>query len=436
MVISQITVMHLQSKPLPKPIAKPVFSRVRWWILWTSLGLNALLCWVLAGWVTDRDSRLRSASLPFQRSVKSQPAHQASGYSASTEPSEAGFTWDLLVSTDLRTYANNLRSVGCPEATVCDVLRGELDRIFAARLRAVVLAAGYWETAHQQRPARWHQLQERWKLIREKRAQARELTGQDWIARTTENATELALAEWLIGQSAPGLTEQVAALLEYYEVQASQINQLSLGIQIQEDLAAKEKLKSEMFTDLGQIMTAGQLTEFQARFLTIQNLVGAEIDAARLAGLTPGEFREFARKLTSSLQPLAEEILDLETGKANGPQWNLQLETSLAQVIDGQRATEFSRALDHEYRGIREFIQDHQLSRQVAIQLYDIYQAAQQEKNSILANEQLSTEEKHGLYTRLAEDSAEGVAALLGRNTSDYLQSQGKWIQVLAQRKK
>ncbi|HRY47040.1 MAG TPA: hypothetical protein P5186_03240 [Candidatus Paceibacterota bacterium] len=428
--------MPPQPEPPERRSPKPVFTAIRRWMLVASLSLNALLCGYLAAVLIAPKAHTLPVSSPPPSSQGAQPVQPVSHDSDSTNAPSLEFRWAQMASPDLRVYAANLRAVGCPEATVCDVLRGELDRIYAARLRAVGLAAGFWETAHQQRPARLQQIQERHRLIEEKRAQARDLTGQDWIGRITANATELALVEWIIGQSTPGMTEQIMSLLQYYENRSSQINQLSLGVQLHQDLAAKEQLKSEMLADLGQFLTPDQLTEFQARFLTLQNLDGTEAEAARLADLTPFEFRQFARQLTATLEPLAEEILDLRSPRPERRQWNQLLLANLARVVDTQRTAEFGRALDHEYRGIREFAQNHQLPRQVAIQLYEIYQAAQEEKDSILANEQLSPEEKAGNYSRLAEEASEGIAALLDRHASDYLQNQGRWIQVLAQRKK
>jgi len=53
--------------------------------------------------------------------------------SAAAHPSQESFRWSQLESTDYRTYLANLRSVGCPEQTIRDIITADLDSSYAPR---------------------------------------------------------------------------------------------------------------------------------------------------------------------------------------------------------------------------------------------------------------------------------------------------------------
>ena len=47
------------------------------------------------------------------------------------------FRWRQLESEDYRTYIERLRSIGCPEQTIRDLVIADLDKLMAARLEAI-----------------------------------------------------------------------------------------------------------------------------------------------------------------------------------------------------------------------------------------------------------------------------------------------------------
>ncbi len=52
------------------------------------------------------------------------------------------FRWSELESTDYRTYVSNLRRVGCPEETLGDILKADVDSVYAPRREQIERAAG------------------------------------------------------------------------------------------------------------------------------------------------------------------------------------------------------------------------------------------------------------------------------------------------------
>src|SRR5687767_1019026 len=54
--------------------------------------------------------------------------------SRASEPSVrlTEFQWALIESEDYPTYIHNLRTIGCPEKTIRDIIAGEVDRLYDA----------------------------------------------------------------------------------------------------------------------------------------------------------------------------------------------------------------------------------------------------------------------------------------------------------------
>jgi hypothetical protein len=52
---------------------------------------------------------------------------------ASREPEAQSFDWSRIESPDYRTYIANLRSIGCPEQTIRDIITADLDALYASK---------------------------------------------------------------------------------------------------------------------------------------------------------------------------------------------------------------------------------------------------------------------------------------------------------------
>ena len=118
-----------------------------------ALGAN-LVCVGGLGW-----------SLTKVQSPPSQPAPvtSASGTATKTKRPEARVTervvkeaepfhWSQIESDDYQTYVENLRSIGCPEETIRDLVKQDLDKFYEQRKAEVLNSApprkDYWKTGH------------------------------------------------------------------------------------------------------------------------------------------------------------------------------------------------------------------------------------------------------------------------------------------------
>ena len=102
-------------------------------------------------------------------------------------PSMRVFDWRQVESADYRTYVANLRSIGCPEQTIRDLVTADLQQAFAARRREVLaphVRTNFWEAA------------DRSTLARERRAVDEEFGNALRQVLGAEVAAPVAAAEW------------------------------------------------------------------------------------------------------------------------------------------------------------------------------------------------------------------------------------------------
>src|SRR4029078_4829838 len=97
-------------------------------------------------------------------SVKVKKPNGASGVTGSAIVYKTNqFRWNQIESADYREYIKNLRSVGCPEATIRDIIITDIMRLYAAR-RGQFYHNGkpfkFWETDEKRKP-KAKQLEER-----------------------------------------------------------------------------------------------------------------------------------------------------------------------------------------------------------------------------------------------------------------------------------
>src|SRR5712671_494652 len=111
----------------------PMRGRV---LLWISLGLNVAAVAVLLyvpRVVTDRNDA--PAAIP---TALADPGRL---YKTNIVVRRQNFTWDEIESADYATYIAKLRAIGCPEATIRDIIVADVNQHFARRRATEVVTA-------------------------------------------------------------------------------------------------------------------------------------------------------------------------------------------------------------------------------------------------------------------------------------------------------
>jgi hypothetical protein len=205
------------------------------------------------------------------------------------------FNWAQVESADYRVYIANLRAIGCPEATIKDIIMTDVMKLYAQR-RGQASVNGrefrYWET-DEKRKLKQHQIEAREKALgeidKELPAVLRELLGinyerelDKYFVDTNENDRRLAFLSDDKRNAAVTLRDQLDAARE-------RILNATGGHPSAGDVDRLTALQREADQRLGQLLTPDEKYQFELS-------TSGTADALRknLVGFNPSEteFRE------------------------------------------------------------------------------------------------------------------------------------------------
>src|SRR5262245_28192236 len=135
------------------------------------------------------------------------------------------FQWRQLESEDYKSYIERLRSIGCPEQTIRDIVIADLDKLLAPRVQAIYGRrpdVKYWqpeeeELANDQDHREWTK-QER-AIDQEKRQVIQELMGVDLVRERLKQKGQVDYYERRLSFLPEEKRNQVRMLLEQYDEQ-------------------------------------------------------------------------------------------------------------------------------------------------------------------------------------------------------------------------
>src|SRR5437867_2041792 len=110
-----------------------------------SIALNLSLALALVWAFANRD-RLSGQPIPV---ALASPATSATRVASNARPSaQARFVWSELESTNYLEYVERLKGVQCPWPTICDLIIGEINRLYAPKIAALQRSTSppYWKS--------------------------------------------------------------------------------------------------------------------------------------------------------------------------------------------------------------------------------------------------------------------------------------------------
>src|SRR6266478_5564731 len=114
-----------------------------------SLGLNGLLLALCLYRAFEMRQHEAFVSEMTNRTIRAIPEPSTAGESLPTSHPEMiqCFHWSQIESEDYRVYAANLRALGCPEATVRDIIIADVNELYSRRVNELVapVQSRFWE---------------------------------------------------------------------------------------------------------------------------------------------------------------------------------------------------------------------------------------------------------------------------------------------------
>lgn len=338
---------------------------------------------------------------------------------------DPSFRWKQIESPDYAKYVKNLRSVGCPEATIRDIVEADINELFEPRyyeaLRAIQ-GFDYWregpEALAQQEALRGQLL-----ALDEERVEVlRELLGEDFRSRKSLVSLSrddlIDRAKW--GFLDPDKQRQVADIMAEFSVIEREIrlewegpdNAIGLRALLDENRDARREM-------LASLLTEDELFELELRDSSAVTALRRKLGDFEVS---EEEFRELFG---------LRQAFELEHGSVPGRSGReafaaqstalQEMEGEFQSVLGGDRHTDLQRQRDSDWQKLKELETTQDLSREAMEAAYALRQEAGREVIRAMSDQDLDEVEREALAAAARAQYGIEMDALLGETAAGEL---------------
>jgi hypothetical protein len=391
-------------------------------VLWLSLVLNIVLTAMILE--LPRLTPEPAAGIQPHSAALEEGPHR---YRTNVVVRRQNFVWNQIESEDYRTYIANLRAIGCPEATIRDIIVAEVNQLFSRRRATEVLTADQQWWRSDPDPAVTSAAVEKIRsLENERRTLLTALLGPAWES-TYYPYPASPNSPPLDGPILGALPNEVKQAVHDVESRSLQRREAYLSAQAQAgkepDPAILARLRQETRTELAEILGPAQLEEY---VLSYSNNAGQLRSELRGLETSADDFRKLFRAcdpIDQELQGLAGNT-DPESVKRRR-ELEQQRAAAIQEALGTEKFQEYRLSQDPIYRQTQAVARQAGAPAEKLMPLYEINQATETERARIRNDGNLSSEEKDEALRAVQTAQLNSLRRLLGEEAYQrYLNSQ------------
>jgi hypothetical protein len=346
--------------------------------------------------------------------------------------------WAQLESEDYKTYVARLRSIGCPEQTIRDIIIADLDKLLAPEIAAAYgrrKELKYWhpEEAEILNDVDPHAVfQKEREIDKRKREIIRELIDADLSRERMKAHGREDYYERRLGFLPESRRTQVRELLERFDENEQQIREKEAAegrpLSPQERAELRE-LRQERETEIISLLTPLEKEHYDLWLSPTANEVRHALygmDATEQEFLVIYEAQKAFAETWGKREP---DLLDPAT-RAEMEQAKSEMEARVLQGIGEQRYAEFKRGQDDDFHLLSTLVTRFNLPREKAAEVYGYKRLALDYREQLREDPNLTPEQKGEALNALGQETANAVRQVLGAKAfNHYVRSgQGGWI--------
>ena len=369
----------------------------------------------------------RQESVPARGTRSAQPAEGLLPQAAS--PSEnKRLTWQSLESSDYKQYAANLRAIGCPEATIRDILRADVTQLYEEKKKQLRLAAPkyeYWKNDQDFLPGAGREAWTGMLALDEERDSVLRSLGIEPDQRKRAAKSSNAF-EWRLDFLDDEKKARILRLRNELEDKLAVRQPGSL------DSRGIEQLRQEMEDSIRRLLTPEEAQQYDLRMSATASSLRHEL---RYFEPTEEEFVSMF-KLRKGL----DEELGLNSGndpaaeRTRRQEAELQLKEQIKKALGAQRFADYELALEPGFQQMYIAVNQAGLGTEQAKQIYAMKQAAEEQAARIRSEQALAADQRSAALERIRQESERSVQALIGENGwQQFRQGLGaRWLNRLS----
>lgn len=296
--------------------------------------------------------------------------------------------WIGISSTNFLLYAEHLRQVGCPEKTVCAIVRPALNRWYEGQRSAqehaqLAVGSNYWATGKRRRELRNETAKFR-DSLRKSLAGVQQSLGCPITDAFQQESVEDFLVFGFLGQDRlaeiEGLLVKASQnLSEWYDKGWGPLQVPNHASRTPSDFIRLRQQAVAFDRDLAGLLSPGDLEELVARYYCFERGYLTQTNSIfDSTGITPSEFRSlmllcakaehFSMAELNPYWPILEES-PADQSKAPSP-------TEVTALLGARRAADFARETDPLFAGAKSSLLSLKVPESAAGQGYELVQRA------------------------------------------------------------
>jgi hypothetical protein len=397
-------------------------------VIIASVGLNVLLAaglWFTGQKRPDRPRRVVTKVIANTVAV-TDAAPVATNSSAAEVP--RSFRWSMVESDDFPTYIANLRAIECPEQTIRDIIRADVNELFVNRRQSLLepFQRVVWELmARGEEALKEKKIDEQIEALeKEKEKLLERLLGRDRGAAEGKSRRFYPSPQYDFLPA--DKQQQVAEHLEKF-------TRLRQDVQSQQTAGADRAERYKALTEqseagLRELLTPEEYAEYKLRGSPAVHF------AQNLYGFQPSEeeFRQIARlrmEFDTSQPRLNQKDADYQNKLADRQQSEKLLDERIKSVLGEERLTEFKRAQDPRFQEIMRVANRFDLPRDTAVNIFQVRQAAEQKAKEARANAAWEEDQRLAALEAIRRETEQAITAAFGSSgLRTYQRYGGGWI--------
>lgn len=330
-------------------------------------------------------------------------------------------SWEHVESPDYSVYIQNLRSIGCPEQTIRDIIIADVDGLYARRRATEIVSPEqeWWRSEPSPEVVKLA-ADKLFALDTERRALLTKLLGPDWEGGDLTNLPRpsrpaVALDGPVLGVLPVESKEAVANISAKAEQRMQDYLASMKSAGKTPDPAEMARMRQETRNDLAAVLSPPQLEEYLLRYSQTANDLRADLGKLKYFNATPDEFRSIFR----ATDPIDQQIALLGPGTdpstaAQRSSLEQQRDNAIKLALGADRFRQFTELHDPLYQqAVATAIQNGDPGS--ADTIYAVNVLAQSDQNGIQSNTNLTDAQKAIALKQLELDQMKATAQASGQ---------------------
>jgi len=340
------------------------------------------------------------------------------------------FTWQSMESSDYKQYAANLRSIGCPEGTLRDILRADVNQLYEEKKKQIRREAPkfeYWRKEKEFLPGVGREAWLGMLALDEERDSVLRSLGIEPDQRKRAAKSSNAF-EWMLVFLDDDKKAKILRLRNELDDKLAVRQEGSL------DVRGIEVLRKEMEDSIRRLLTPEEALQYDLRMSETASSVRQQ-----LQGFEPTE-DEFVSIF--NLRKTVDDEANLSTGNDSAAERTRRQEAEkqrkeqIKQLLGPQRFADYEMALETGFQFMYIAIKQAGLGTTEARQIYAMKQVVEEQAAQIRNDPGIGADQRSAALETIRQESEKSIQALLGdKGWQQFSQGNGvRWLNRLNSR--